>query len=581
MSSVTMKNLNEEGKLRARITIKKKFQELSNLNEISTLRNELQSKLSSTDAQLRGAVQEKLDSLKRAVDLIDESTYKLKEFTENIDWTESRIAQTNTAISAYSNLKCIHYARENLNKVIAQVEYFARIPDHVAQLRKVLDDDPGRLKEVYVEALKLEAWRAALLNELQVSRESKQSSSDRRSSGGGKRAPTNASSKSRVQSQTDIYSGEMYARIIGVVGNHLEIVLDLGREVRNRLWGNIERIFDIANKSPSELVMTFEIIEMHQEYIDRRVARVASTIGEGKILPTASDLGLESIREEAITRLKRNLDQKVEANFILMEQQQEMAIEMERENNGGSTTSALSSQMKSTLGAATSLLSMMTEFKNEVGLCIPPHYNAIDVFIEAFEQQLRPQIVAMVADTNKMEVLDLMQMIDWLEYCVGQMMVFNAGDRPMCAEFLRISEDLINEYLYRIKSQVMEWFGNIKKQPMEIIKTGEGTLVTSIPEDMFNVIHMQIAVARDKLPREHLKDVVTACLQTLREVQRQSYDNLEDKWTSMDPESLCATINDTQRMQEKCEEFSEKVVTLIPQVTRLDVYDMHIYLWCS
>lgn len=117
----------------------------------------------------------------------------------------------------------------------------------------------------------------------------------------------------------------------------------------------------------------------------------------------------------------------------------------------------------------------------------------------------------------------------------------------------------------RIKSQVMEWFGNIKRQPIEVIKTGDGTLVTTIPEDMFNVIHMQIAVARDKLPREHLKDVVNACLQTLREVQRQSYDNLAAKWTEMDPESLCATINDTQRMQEKCEEFSERVVTLVPQ----------------
>ncbi len=95
---------------------------------------------------------------------------KLKEFTENIEWTESRILQSNTAIVAYPNLKTIHYARENLNKVIAQVEYFARIPDHVSQLRKVLDDDPGRFKEVYLESLKLEAWRSSLLSELQVSR---------------------------------------------------------------------------------------------------------------------------------------------------------------------------------------------------------------------------------------------------------------------------------------------------------------------------------------------------------------------------------------------------------------------------
>jgi hypothetical protein len=38
----------------------------------------------------------------------------------------------------------------------------------------------------------------------------------------------------------------------------------------------------------------------------------------------------------------------------------------------------------------------------------------------------------------------------------------------------------------------MEWFGNIKKQPLEVGKAGDGTLITSMPEDMFNVIHMQV-----------------------------------------------------------------------------------------
>ena len=32
----------------------------------------------------------------------------------------------------------------------------------------------------------------------------------------------------------------------------------------------------------------------------------------------------------------------------------------------------------------------------------------------------------------------------------------------------------------------------------------------------------------------------------------------------MDPESLCAMVNDSQRMQEKCEEFADTVIRLIP-----------------
>lgn len=244
-----------------------------------------------------------------------------------------------------------------------------------------------------------------------------------------------------------MYSSDMYTRIIGVVGNHLEIVLDFAREVRNRLWGNIERIFDVANRAPADLVATFEIIEMHQDYVDRRVARAVKT--EGKPSVTASDLGLDSVREEAMERLKRNLDQRVEANFLLMEQLQQAESQLAGSDRDADPKLKLSRQIKSTLGAATSLLSMMTEFKNEVGVCIPPRYNAILVFVEAFEQQLQPQIVSLVSDTTKLEVSELMQLIDWLEYCIGQMTLFEAGDRPMCKEFLRISDDLINDYLYR------------------------------------------------------------------------------------------------------------------------------------
>lgn len=84
-----------------------------------------------------------------------------------------------------------------------------------------------------------------------------------------------------------------------------------------------------------------------------------------------------------------------------------------------------------------------------------------------------------------------------------------------------------------------------------------------------------MSVARDKLAKEHLKDVVNACMQVLREVQRQSYDSLAAQWSSMDPESLCATVNDMQRMQEKCDEFAHEVMSLVPQeVDRQFLIDM-------
>jgi hypothetical protein len=41
----------------------------------------------------------------------------------------------------------------------------------------------------------------------------------------------------------------------------------------------------------------------------------------------------------------------------------------------------------------------------------------------------------------------------------------------------------------------MEWFVNIEKQPLEITKAADNTLITSHPEDMFNVIHVQVCLS--------------------------------------------------------------------------------------
>ena len=62
--------------------------------------------------------------------------------------------------------------------------------------------------------------------------------------------------------------------------------------------------------------------------------------------------------------------------------------------------------------------------------------------------------------------------------------------RYMCLPFPCLPSS--SEYLDRIKTQVMDWFRNIEKQPLEIVEAADGTLITSHPEDMFNVIHVQV-----------------------------------------------------------------------------------------
>ena len=114
------------------------------------------------------------------------------------------------------------------------------------------------------------------------------------------------------------------------------------------------------------------------------------------------------------------------------------------------------------------------------------------MLLDSFELQIKPQIYLMIENVQELEVKDIMLLIDWLEYYVGQLSVFEKGDRHCATEFLKIADDLIHEYLFRIKSQVMGWFDNIQKQKLEILKSSDGNLMTTMPEDMFNVIHMQV-----------------------------------------------------------------------------------------
>ena len=91
--------------------------------------------------------------------------------------------------------------------------------------------------------------------------------------------------------------------------------------------------------------------------------------------------------------------------------------------------------------------------------------------------------------------------------------VFGFADRPCLKRFEEVCDDLLSEYLHRIKAQVLKWFGNIRRQPLEVVPAADKTLITSQPEDMFNIIHVQVEVAKEKLPLERLKEVVNACLQ--------------------------------------------------------------------
>jgi hypothetical protein len=54
--------------------------------------------------------------------------------------------------------------------------------------------------------------------------------------------------------------------------------------------------------------------------------------------------------------------------------------------------------------------------------------------------------------------------------------------RDLCLTFSAIADDMLTDYLQRMKQQIMGWFGNIKKQKIEVLSATDNTLMTSTPE---------------------------------------------------------------------------------------------------
>ena len=120
-------------------------------------------------------------------------------------------------------------ARDNILKLLQQVKFFASVPERVKQLTTLLDSDEMKLKEVFIESLKLESLRSAIMKELSLSHHKRGSkfklqSSDNNSS-------TNPSKDLNIYNSSSKEDDLNHDRIRNSVENHLKIVPELSKQI--------------------------------------------------------------------------------------------------------------------------------------------------------------------------------------------------------------------------------------------------------------------------------------------------------------------------------------------------------------
>lgn len=75
---------------------------------------------------------------------------------------------------------------------------------------------------------------------------------------------------------------------------------------------------------------------------------------------------------------------------------------------------------------------------------------------------------------------------------LSSFILFYCFSHCRCEEFADAIGGLNAAYLTRIKAQIIKWVQNLRAQHLEVQLDADGHYVTTLPDDMFNLINMQV-----------------------------------------------------------------------------------------
>ena len=161
--------------------------------------------------------------------------------------------------------------------------------------------------------------------------------------------------------------------------------------------------------------------------------------------PTAiGAAGLKDIKNEAKKRLKQCLEDKIKESF----KPPESMTKKHKQNRAAATNNKKGKQKQGRdsddddddddenedeekekesevfimLTSASHVIRAILLFKNEVSPCVPPDYDAMKVFVMAFERPLQDAVDHVVDGMHELEVEEMLKLVDWLAYFSCQVM---------------------------------------------------------------------------------------------------------------------------------------------------------------
>ncbi|KAJ1454663.1 exocyst complex component Sec6-domain-containing protein [Pelagophyceae sp. CCMP2097] len=446
-----------------------------------------------------------------------------------------------------------HTALRNLRSLLSLVDFYSSIPERCATLRADLQRDAGRLKDVYKKAMELEIWRSALQREVLIAGNQTRMRDGELQKRGAARAPAGAP-------QGVVYDAAELGALAKILGSHFAAVSLLVHDVFERVHAVLDiELLPLAADEPQRVVAAAEVVEMH-DVLQRRLvsdaradaARFGDDADDAEERLRATVVGAAA-RQDALRRVYDGARRTAASEFATMQ--------MRLVDDGHSAVSAQ-------LGAATRLVVGLNAARRDAANCVPPGWCLLRLVRVAYEDHVHRQLSPLWDGADKrgeLDVAELMQVAEWLDYYNtlvaevdaapedgGEAEAFydaSGGPAPLlpcgpAARFERGAARLRDEYLDRIVSQVGVWFETIRAKPATLRPLEDGRLTTTRPEDMFQIVNVQIAVAREHAARaalastaadaagaasqgQHVATVVLRCLEELRADAQRSAERVD------------------------------------------------------
>jgi hypothetical protein len=164
---------------------------------------------------------------------------------------------------------------------------------------------------------------------------------------------------------------------------------------------------------------------------------------------------------------------------------------------------------------------------------------------------------------DTLQVEDLLELIRWTtQYQQSASSAVNRhhGARSFDSDSLAQGEEneallraLLSEYQLRVKRQVRKWLSVTSfEQDAGVAQNPDGHLVTSDPEDILYVINAELEVALEYLPAANAVHLMVVMFRELELMQARIQYIIDTDGVSVDLARLCAIVNDSCRMSEKC-----------------------------